>query len=72
MNIFLTIIQILSCIGLIISILMQSAKSAGMGGVIAGGAETFFGKKGMDSLLAKVATFCGAIFFIITLILVLL
>ena len=49
MTLVLTILQMLCAIALIISVLLQSSKSAGLSGSIAGGAETFFGKKkGMD------------------------
>ena len=52
------IVQVLSCFGLIATVLLQSGKSAGLSGSIAGGAETLFGgkKKGMDDLLAKLST----------------
>ena len=50
MTLVLTILQMLCAIALIISVLLQSSKSAGLSGSIAGGAETFFGKKkGMDA-----------------------
>jgi len=53
MELFLTIIYLLICIGLIASVLLQSGKSAGIAGSIAGGAETLFGKKkGVDDKLA--------------------
>jgi preprotein translocase subunit SecG len=43
-------------LGVIVTILLQSGKSAGLSGAIAGGAETFFGKKkGLDELLGKLA-----------------
>ncbi len=53
MELFLTIVYLLICIGLIVSVLLQSGKSAGLGS-IAGGAETFFGKKGVDDKLATI------------------
>ena len=48
MNILVTIIVVISAIGLIATVLLQSGKSAGLSGAITGGAETFLGKKGMD------------------------
>lgn len=52
---FVTAIHVLIAIGLIAGVLLQSGKSAGLSGAIAGGAESFFGKKkGLDELLAKV------------------
>ena len=38
MELFLTIVYILLCVSLIISVLLQSGKSAGLSGSIAGGA----------------------------------
>ena len=61
-----TIVHVIFSLGLIITVLMQSGKSEGLSGSIAGGAETFFGKKkGMDELLGKL-TSVFAVLFIIT------
>jgi preprotein translocase subunit SecG len=50
-----TILHVLIALGLIVSVVLQSGKSAGLSGAIAGGAESIFGKKkGLDELLAKV------------------
>lgn len=62
------IIQVLASIILIASILLQSGKSAGLSGSIAGGAEQLMGKqkgRGYEALLSKV-TSLGAVAFIIT------
>lgn len=65
---FLMIIQVIFSLGLIASVLLQSGKSAGMSGAIAGGAETFFGKKkGMDELLTKVSSGLAIGFLLLTL-----
>lgn len=57
LEIAVTVMHIILALGVIISVLMQSGKSAGLSGAIAGGAETFFGKKkGMDDLLSKLST----------------
>ena len=57
LKIFVTVIHILLAIAVIVTVLMQSGKSAGLSGAIAGGAETFFGKKkGMDEFLSKLST----------------
>ena len=52
MNILVMIIVVISAIGLIATVLLQSGKSAGLSGSITGGAETFLGKKGMDDKFA--------------------
>ena len=69
MQIFLMIVDVLVCLGLIAVILLQSSKSAGVSGVIGGASEQFFGKKkGLDELLAKISAVLAAVFFVITLI----
>lgn len=45
MTVVLTVLQVIASVGLIATVLLQSGKSAGMSGAIAGGAETVFGKK---------------------------
>ena len=69
MQIFLMIVDVLVCLGLIAVILLQSSKSAGVSGVIGGASEQFFGKKkGLDKLLAKISAVLAAVFFVLTLI----
>jgi len=71
MGTVILVLQILASVGLIASVLLQSGKSAGLSGSIAGGAEAIFGgkKKGLDDLLAKLATFSAISFMVLTLIL---
>ena len=67
MQIALTIVQIVITVALIITVLMQSGKSQGLSGSIAGGAETFFGKnKGrtLDGILSKVTSVLAVLFVI--------
>lgn len=69
MKTFILILQILACIGLISTVLLQSGKSAGLGS-ISGGAENFFGsKKGMDELFSKLSTVSAVAFILLTLVL---
>ncbi len=64
------VLHVIFCLGLIATVLLQSGRSAGLSGAIAGGAETLFGKKkGLDDLLAKVSTGFAAAFMITSLIL---
>jgi len=65
----LMIVDAILSIALIASVVLQSGKSAGMSGAIAGGAETIFGgkKKGIDEVLAKATMIIGVLFGIITL-----
>lgn len=61
------IFQFLLAIGLITTILLQSGKSAGLSGSIAGGGEAIFGKKkGLDDLLAKITAYLVALFMLTT------
>lgn len=71
----LTIIQVLAALFLIAVILLQSGKSAGLSGAIAGAAESFMGKNksaGLDAKLAKMTKWIGGVFVILTLVLNLL
>ena len=62
--------QALIAIALIASILLQSGKSAGLSGAIAGGAESFFGKKkGLDELFGKITIVLAVIFGLMSLVL---
>ncbi len=50
---------------LIVAVLLQSGKSEGLSGTIAGGADTFFGKSGNNSkekLLSKITTVVAILF----------
>jgi len=69
---FLMILDAIIAIALIASVVLQSGKSAGMSGAIAGGAETLFGgkKKGIDEILAKATMILGLLFGVVTMILV--
>lgn len=64
----ITIIHVILSVVLVAVVLLQSGKTAGLSGSIAGGAETFFGKnkaKTLDGMLEK-ATAVVAILFIVT------
>ncbi len=70
MKTVLIILEVLASLGLIASILMQSGKSAGISGAIAGGAETFLGKKkGLDKFFNKLTTIFACVFLGLTLLL---
>lgn len=72
-KIILTVIHVLLAIGVIAVILLQSGRSAGLSGAIAGGAESIFGKKkGLDELLSKITVYVAFGFATTSLVLVLL
>ncbi|MDI9481494.1 MAG: preprotein translocase subunit SecG [Bacillota bacterium] len=67
------IVQIICTIALIATVLLQSGKSAGLSGSIAGGSEAIFGKKkGLDDLFSKMTGYIAVVFIISTLLLSLL
>ncbi|MDT8904089.1 preprotein translocase subunit SecG [Anaeroselena agilis] len=65
----LMILDAILSIAIIAVVVLQSGKSAGMSGAIAGGAETIFGgkKKGLDELLSKATMVLGLLFGFVTL-----
>ncbi|MEK3980620.1 preprotein translocase subunit SecG [Psychrobacillus sp. INOP01] len=65
---FMTLLVIVA-IALIVVVLLQSGKSAGLSGAISGGAEQLFGKqkaRGMDLVLHRVTIVLAVLFFILT------
>ncbi len=74
-NIVLTVIQVLLSLGLIAIVMLQSGKSAGLSGAIAGAADTFLSKnkaKSMDAKLAKATKWVAIVWVILTLVLCIL
>ena len=74
MNRFLCfqILQVISGLVVSVIILMQSGKSSGLSGAIAGGAETFLSKgkaKTLDQKLAKLTKWVALVFVLLTLVL---
>ncbi|MBM7713908.1 preprotein translocase subunit SecG [Siminovitchia sp. FSL H7-0308] len=64
----ITLLIIVS-IALIIVVLLQSGKSAGLSGAISGGAEQLFGKqkaRGMDLVLQRITVVLSILFFVLT------
>lgn len=74
-QIIVSIFHIIFSLSIIVIVLFQSGKSAGLSGAIAGGAETFFGKnKGrtLDALLSKYTSVAAVMFLITSVILFLI
>ena len=72
MNLALTILQVILCIILVAVVMLQSGKSAGLSGAIAGGADTFLAKnkaKSLDAKLAKGTKWVCAAWLVLTLVL---
>ena len=55
MNLVITVIQVLCSLVLVAIVMLQSGKSAGLSGAIAGGADTFLSKNKAKSVDAKLA-----------------
>ncbi|MEM5769202.1 MAG: preprotein translocase subunit SecG [Bacillota bacterium] len=70
LKLILTIIQLLTCLFMIVVVLLQSGKRSGLSGAIAGGAETFLSKSKavtLDAKLAKMTKWVAAAFVLLTL-----
>ncbi len=63
------VIHLMIAAGLIAAVLMQSGKSAGISGAIAGAGESFFGRrKGMDEFFEKLTTYLAVGFMVLSIV----
>ena len=72
LTLIVTILQLLCGVAIILVVLFQSGKSAGLSGAIAGGVDTFLSKnkaKTWDSKLAKLTKWVALLFVVLTLVL---
>ena len=70
-----TILQLLCGLFIILAVMFQSGKSAGLSGAIGGVADSFLSKnkaKTFDAKLARATKWIGAVFLILTLVLLIL
>ena len=70
--IVITVLQLLCGLAIILAVLFQSGKSAGLSGTIGGVADTFMAKgkaKSFDAKLARATKWIGAVFIVLTLVL---
>ena len=75
MKIAITVLQLLCGLGIILIVLFQSGKSAGLSGAIGGVADSFLAKnkaKTMDAKLARATKWIWALFLILTMVLLIL
>ena len=75
LKLVLTVVDVIAAVFLTAVIMLQSGKSAGLSGAIAGGADTFLSKnkaKSWDAKLARWTKWVAIAFMIITLVLVLI
>ncbi|WP_091190992.1 preprotein translocase subunit SecG [Paenibacillus catalpae] len=71
MEIFWKILLVIFAVGLILVVLLQKGKSAGLSGAITGGAEHLFGKqkaRGLDLFLQRLTVGLASGFFILALV----
>ena len=72
MKIAITILQLLCGLAIILIVLLQSGKNAGLSGAIAGAADTFLSKNKastLDARLAKATKWVAAVFVVLTFVL---
>ncbi len=75
LKLIITIIQLLCGLSIILIVLFQSGKSAGLSGAIGGVADSFLAKnkaKTMDAKLARATKWVGALFLVLTLVLLIM
>ena len=65
----LTVLQVITGVVITAIVLIQSGKSAGLSGAIAGAADSFLSKnkaKGVDAQLARLTKWCALAFVLLT------
>lgn len=75
MQLAITVLQVLCGLALVAIVMLQSGKSAGLSGAIAGGADTFLSKnkaKSVDAKLAKATKWVAIVWVLLTLVLCIL
>jgi preprotein translocase subunit SecG len=68
MHALIVTLLVIVSIALIIVVLLQSGKSAGLSGAISGGAEQLFGKqkaRGIDLILHRITVVLSVLFFLL-------
>ncbi len=69
----LMVIHLIIGIGLVVAVLLQPGKSAGISGAIAGAGETIFGRqKGMDEFLERLTTYLAVAFMVLSVLIAIL
>lgn len=66
----LTVLEAIASLALIVVVLLQSGKEAGLSGAIAGGSETYMSKsknKGMDQILASSTKWIALVWIVLAL-----
>ncbi|NNU84270.1 preprotein translocase subunit SecG [Geobacillus sp. BMUD] len=69
MHALLVTLLVIVSVALIVVVLLQSGRSAGLSGAITGGAEQLFGKqkaRGLDAVFQRVTVVLAILFFVLT------
>ena len=75
MKLFITILQLICGLAIILAVLFQSGKSAGLSGAIGGVADSFLAKnkaKSVDAKIARATKWVGALFLVLTMVLLII
>ena len=71
-KIILTVLEVIASIGLILVVLLQSGKEAGLSGALAGNNDSYMNKSkmgGLDKKLAKITKWVALAWIVLTLVL---
>ena len=71
MEVFMHVLLVIVSLALILTVLLQKGKSAGLSGAISGGAEQLFGKqkaRGLDLFLSRATLILATLFIILSLV----
>ena len=74
-KIILTVLEVIASVGLILVVLLQSGKEAGLSGALAGNNDSYMNKSkmgGLDKMLAKATKWIALAWILLTLILCLI
>lgn len=72
LRVIVTVLYVLICLGLVVVVLMQEGKSAGLSGSINGVADTYWGKnkgRSMEGTLVKLTKILATLFVVISVLL---
>ena len=72
MEIVLTVLEVIASIAMIVVVLLQSGKKAGLSGAIAGGSDTYMSKNkssNLDQMLASSTKWIALVWVVLTLLL---
>lgn len=68
-KIILIVLEVLASLALIVTVLLQSGKEAGLSGALAGNTDTYLGKNkkaGLDKMLASATKWVALVWLILT------